>query len=367
MGAVDGKRKRSAKYTRTQNEAVRLLAEMRRRRDDGLPPQDASMLLHAWLTWWLSHVVQRSALADSTQTSYEAEVRLHISPALGRLPLSKVTTLKITEWTSAMAAEAAAHPKARPSANTRRIRYAVLHRALNDAVRHGLLARNPAAAVPGPQVERDDEKVRSLTLDEVKRLLSAAEHHRLRALWYLLVLVGLRKGEALGLRWSDIDMPTAQLHVYRSLGRAKGKGLVFHDVKTKRSRRSVQIPLVVLTALQRHWAEQAAESIGAGGWRGSTDLVFVAKSGQPIEPSNLNRQFATLCKQAGLEPLRVHDLRHTAATMMRVYGAAELFDVSRVLGHSSIRVTADMYGHEVPEVQQQIAARLDEAFTPPDA
>jgi integrase len=248
-----------------------------------------------------------------------------------------------------------------PSRNTRRIRYAVLHRALNDAVEQGLIGRNPASSVKAPRPERDPAKVHSLSLEEAQAILISANDHRLTAAWYILTLMGLRRGELLGLRWSDLDLATAQLRVRQSLGRVKGKGLVFSTPKTDTSIRPCPIPLVVLDTIKTHWAEQEVERANHGGWP-ENDLVFVTANGKPIEPSNLGRMFQTVCKGAGHGHERLHNLRHTAATVMRVYGGADLLDVSRLLGHSSIRITADMYGHTVPTVQEQIASRVSDAF-----
>lgn len=377
MGVVDGKRVRATAYAKTQAEAVRKLKEMRRKHDDGLPPLNSSERLSKYLAWWLDSVIDPSDLADSTKASYRAEITKHIFPALGGHTLANLKTPHVAAWMASMADQAdedAAKqreadgdtPKPRydgkPSANTRRIRYAVLHRALNDAVKVGLISRNPATPVKAPRPERDDEKVHALTLEEARAILKAADDHRLTAAWYILTLMGLRRGEVLGLRWPDLDLLTSQMRIEQSLGRVQGKGLRFSTPKTATSKRGVPIPLVVLETLKTHLIEQEIERAAHGGWPDS-DLVFVTANGRPIEPSNLGRMFQTVCKTAGHGHERLHNLRHTAATVMRVYGGADLLDVSRILGHSSIRVTADMYGHTVPTVQEQIASRVSDAFS----
>ncbi|MGI8757138.1 MAG: tyrosine-type recombinase/integrase [Acidimicrobiales bacterium] len=377
MGVVDGKRSRSTAYAASQAEAVQRLKEMQRKRDEGRPPLDSSQKLNRFVPWWLDNVIDLSNLADSTKASYRAEAEKHIIPALGEHSLARLQTQHIATWMGTMtkaAEEDAATkraddgdtPKARydgkPSANTRRIRYAVLHRALNDAIDFGLISRNPASPVKAPRAERDETKVYALALEEAQAILKAATDHRLTAAWYILILMGLRRGEVLGLRWSDLDLTTGQMRIQQSLGRVKGKGLVFSAPKTATSNRACPIPLVVLDTINTHWVEQEIERAEHGGWP-DTDLVFVTATGNPIEPSNLGRMFQTVCKKAGHGHERLHNLRHTAATVMRVYGGADLLDVSRLLGHSSIRVTADMYGHTVPTVQEQIASRVSDVFT----
>lgn len=376
LGYVNGKRHRPVKYARTQREAIALGKEMERRHHDGLPAIDSSQKLSGYLHWWLDNVVEVSDLAPRTKASYRAEVENHIIPTLGRHPLGRLQTKHVTEWMAAMAKEAEANAAQRreadgdnakpfyegtPSRNTRRIRYAVLHRALNLAVDQGLIGRNPASAVQAPRPERDPEKVHSLTIEEAQAILKAADKHRLRACWYVLVMMGLRRGEVLGLRWRDIDFNTSTLHINQTLSRVQGLGLVFGTPKTDMSQRSCPIPLLALDVLKTHWAKQEIARAEHGGWP-DNDLVFVTASGKPIEPSNLGRMFNTVCKKAGHRHERLHNLRHTAATVMRVHGGADLLDVSRLLGHSSIRVTADMYGHTVPTVQEQIASRVSDAF-----
>lgn len=378
LGYVNGKRHRPVGYAKTYKEAVQLRKDMQRRHDEGRPPLDSSQKVKVFLDWWLTNVIDVSSLADGTKASYRAEVEKHLIPALGHHPLGRLGTKHVTEWMASLAKEAEIDAAKRreddgddakpfyegtPSRNTRRIRYAVLHRALNDAVEQGLISRNPASPVKAPRPERDPAKVHALNLPEAQAILTAADDHRLTAAWYILTLMGLRRGEVLGLRWSDIDLATAQLWVRQSLGRVKGKGLVFSTPKTETSTRPCPIPLVVLDTIKTHWAEQEIERAQHGGWP-DNDLVFVTANGKPIEPSNLGRMFNTVCKSAGHGHERLHNLRHTAATVMRVYGGADLLDVSRLLGHSSIRITADMYGHVVPTVQEQIASRVSDAFAP---
>lgn len=377
MGIVNGRRSRPTVYARTQAEALQRLKEAQRRRDEGRPPLNSSEKLSSYLAWWLDNVVDPSELADSTKASYRAEVEKHIVPALGHHTLAGLQTQHVATWMGTMAKAAEENaarqreddgdtPKDRywgkPSGNTRRIRYAVLHKALNDSLDLGLLARNPATAVKAPRPERDTSKVYALTLEEAQAILEAANDHRLTAAWYVLVLMGLRRGELLGLRWSDLDLTTGQMRIQQSLGRVKGKGLVLSTPKTATSNRALPIPLVVLDAIRTHLVEQEIERAAHGGWP-DTDLVFVTANGKPIEPSSLGLQFRTVCKMAGHRNERLHNLRHTAATVMRVYGGADLLDVSRLLGHSSIRVTADMYGHTVPTVQEQIASRVSDVFS----
>lgn len=363
LGWSDGKRQRPTRYAGSQKKAISVLTEMRRRAAEGRPPTDSAQPLGAWIDWWLANVVEASTLAETTKASYRAEATKHVKADLGHHRLDRLRAQHIAEWLATMARQANQSPKGTPSTNTRRLRLAALRSALNVAVDYGLLAANPARQVKSPQPKRDETKVHHLSLEEAQSLLDAAVGTRNRALWMMLIVMGLRRGEVLGLRWLDIDFNQATLQVEQSLSRVSGKGLLLHPPKSSATRRSCPIPLILVEALQAHWAEQEVERLEAKTQVSDSGLVFTTAAGRPIEPSGLSRQFGTLCKHTGLRHERIHNLRHTAATIMRVHGGADLLDVSRLLGHSSIRVTADLYGHTLPSTQSQIANRVGDLFT----
>ena len=250
------------------------------------------------------------------------------------------------------------------SARTRELVHAVLRRALSEAHQHGLVVVNVASSVKPPKPRRDPDKVHPLTLERARAIFTTATNDRLFATWGILLLMGLRKGELLALRWSDIDMNTGTMSISRTLSRVKGKGrgLVFGPTKTEQSTRATFVPPVCLTALQRHFVQQETERLAAGSaWTG-TGLIFTTRSGLPIEPSGLNRLFNTVCKRAGIGHERIHNLRHTAGTLMRASGGADLLDVQAVLGHSDIAVTAAYYGHQVPAIQRELSVRMSDLY-----
>ena len=175
--------------------------------------------------------------------------------------------------------------------------------------------------------------------------------------------MGLRKGEALALRWSDIDMTTGTMQVRRTVSRVKGQSqLNFGPTKSDYSRRDSFIPPIVFAALQVHWAAQELERARAATNWLDHGLVFTTCTGRPIEPSGVNRLFTTVTKRAGIGHERVHNLRHTAATLLRAYGGADLHDIKEILGHSSIAVTSDLYGHGVPVLQRELMNRMRGLF-----
>lgn len=241
------------------------------------------------------------------------------------------------------------------SARTVRYAHAVLHTALEQAVRWRLLAHNPAKVVDLPrQVRRE---MQALTPAEASRFLDAAKADRWHALWVLLVTTGLRPGEALGLKWSDLDGGTIQ--VQRVVVERTGKGWALEEPKTSRSRRTVSLPASTVRALHSHRAKQAEAKLAAGPEHVDRGLIFATSTGAPERQSNLfRRHFKPLLKAAGLPNVRMYDLRHTAATLLLAAGENPKI-VSERLGHSTITLTMDTYSHVLPEMRQQTAERLE--------
>ena len=179
----------------------------------------------------------------------------------------------------------------------------------------------------------------------------------MQARWLVGLALGLRQGESLGLWWDDIDLNAGLLRVRRALQRQRGGGLVFTDPKTQRSKRTLPLPAPLLTALRDHQQEQAKEQITAGSlWRGSL-CVFTTPVGTPVDPRNDYREFKKLLARAGLPPVRLHDLRHTAASLLLAQGVPARV-VMEILGHSAIALTMNTYSHVAPEVSREAAERM---------
>jgi len=175
------------------------------------------------------------------------------------------------------------------------------------AVRWQVLATNPAVLVDAPQAR--PHEVVPLSAAEARQLIQAARQDRMQARWLVGLTLGLRQGEALGLWWEDIDLKAGLLRVRRALQRQRGGGLVFTDPKTQRSKRTLPLPVPLLTALRDHQREQVKEQIAAGSlWR-SSPCVFTTPVGTPIDPRNDYREFKKLLVRAGLPSVRLHDLR----------------------------------------------------------
>ncbi|HEY5353383.1 MAG TPA: site-specific integrase [Streptosporangiaceae bacterium] len=223
------------------------------------------------------------------------------------------------------------------------------------AVKWQLIAINPATLVDAPQATQYE--ITPLSAKEARRLIQAASGDRMAARWLVGLALGLRQDEALGLRWDDIDLAARVLRVRRALQRQRGGGLVFMLPKTARSKRTVPLPAQLVRALEEHKEQQEKERIAAGSlWRGSP-CVFTTPIGTPVDPRNDYREFKKLLGKAGLPPVRLHDLRHTAASLLIAQGVPARV-VMEILGHSQIALTMNTCSHVAPEVSREAADRM---------
>lgn len=306
--------------------------------------------LGQFLERWLRDSVRRSVRA-STFDSYAHLTRKHIIPELGRFRLARLTPAHV---------QALYTEKLEAGLSPRYVQYmhAVLHRALKQAVRWGLVARNVTEAVDRPRAERKEMRV--LTPEQADALLEATRADRLAALYVLAITTGMRQGELFGLTWGAIDLEAGRLQVTRQLQYLRGgKGPELLAPKTKAARRSLELPQLALEALREHRRRQLEERLALGPvWQDEWDLVFTTEVGTPLHPSNVaRRSFRPLLVRAGLPRIRFHDLRHTAATLL-LAGGEHPKVVQERLGHSSIALTLDTYSHVLPVADEQAAHTL---------
>jgi len=240
----------------------------------------------------------------------------------------------------------------------------MLRRALTVAVRWGLLQVNPATMVdPPPLAQRE---VQPLTLTEARVLMTAAANDRLHARWVVGLSLGLRQGEVLGLQWSDVELDAGRLHVRRSLRRQPDGTLLLTATKTSRSNRVLPMPDPLIAALTEHQARQAEESALLGAARTDSAFVFTTSLGTPIHPRNDYRAFQGLLKKSGLRRVRLHDLRHTAASLLLAQGVAPRV-VMEILGHSQISITMNTYSHVDTTLTEDATDRLGAALWPDES
>jgi integrase len=381
----DGTRTRKFVYGKTRDEVSDKLIEMQSKTRQGIPAATSAMPFGDYLTYWLT-VIAPTRLKPATLNSYEGLSRLYIRPALGKKRLNRLSPTDVRLFLAAfkdgclccLRGVDVARPEEertccavrkccerRPSARTVQYVHAVLRSALQQAVREELIARNVAKIVETPTVQR--EEVRPLDAAEARLLLRAARDHRLYALWLLLVSTGLRRGEVLGLTWSDVDLAGGQLRVRRNLQRIK-RELIFGTPKTARSIRTVSLPKRCVEALHAHRAKQDEERKVAGAkWKPLDHqpggLIFTTSTGRATDPRSLNRMLTILCTKANVRRVRVHDLRHTCASLLLAQGVDARI-IMETLGHSTITMTLDTYAHVMQTTLRAAADRMDDALGP---
>ena len=349
-----GALKRTAVYGRTQAEARAKAKELRKRLELGQPVRDTADTLGRFAGEWVATALAASERKASTKAMYASVARSQIvSSALGGLPLGKITPRAVEGWLVELRGKGLAE-------STVRISYAILLAILSTAVRDGALGRNPAAAVKRPRVTRREADY--LSSEQVRAVLSAAQSTRYAPLFELLVNTGLRRGEALALQWSDIDLEAGTLRVRGTLARVNGS-LEVTEPKTAKSKRTVPLSEPAVQILRAIRLEQAQERLRAGSWWHQTGYVFTTSSGEPYEPRNALRAFKAAAKRAGLPTsVGLHTLRHTAASVMLENGVP-LKIVSEILGHASVAITGDIYGHVAPDVSREAVAKLAAALS----
>ncbi|WP_222272458.1 tyrosine-type recombinase/integrase [Modestobacter marinus] len=346
-----GSLKRRTVYGKTQAEVRTKLRDARERAESGAPVKDASMTVAAWLDEWITKSLAASDRKQATKDLYATIARTHLAPTVGTIPLgrlrpSDVEALIVTKRDAGLA----------PS--TIRTIYTVLRAALGIASRDGLIRSNPAATVKRPGVERKDAP--HLTAEQAQALLDAIRGDRLDALFRVMLATGLRRGEALALHWSDVDLDAGLLRVRWTLSRTS-RGLRLDEPKTDKSRRTVPLPRSAIAALAAHRTRQAEERRATADAYEDHGLVFTTEIGTPLEPRNVLRRFELLARRAGLSGVHLHTLRHSAASFLLAAGTHTKV-VQEHLGHSSYAITADIYSHVGPAQQREAADRLDEAL-----
>lgn len=332
-----GATKRQTFYGKTQADVRAKLKEAKGRTEKGAPPKDARVRLGEFTERWIATTLAASDRKDTTKQVYAGLARTHVvGGAIGSKTLDRVKPTDVEGMVLALRAAG------KSDATVRQV-YTVLRAVLDAAVRDGLLGANPAEAVKRPGVARKEAK--HLGGEDLRRLLDEGDKGRYGRLLRLLALTGLRRGEALALRWQDVDLDRGTLRVAGTLSRVNGS-LTITEPKTDRSRRSVPLPLHAVEVLRRQKERQDEERWQAAGAKAWTEsgLVFTTEAGTPVDPRNALRALRVAAKAAGLEDVGLHTLRHSAATALLEAGVP-LVTVSEILGHSSVAITGDVYGH----------------------
>ncbi len=357
----------------TRDEVAKKLTKSLRDLQQGIPPAPERQTLGEFLTHWLEHTAKAN-VRPSTFQSYTWLIEKHLVPGLGRIPLAKLSPQQVQKFLNEQLQsgrlperprrkkrpEGAPPPPPGLTPRTVQHAHATLRAALEQALRWGLVARNVAKLVDSPRVRRPE--VQPFTPEEAKQFLSSITEDRLEALYTAATAVGLRLGEALGLQWDDIDFGAGTLTVRRALQRVNGK-LREVETKTQKSRRTLNLPQVAISALLRHRAKQEQERQFAGErWR-ETAYLFTTTVGTALDGSTVTHRFQAALKRAGLRRMRFHDLRHSAASLLLAQGVHPKV-VQEIGGWSNIQIVLNTYSHLIPALKSEAAAKMDEILAP---
>ncbi|WP_228182177.1 tyrosine-type recombinase/integrase [Streptomyces anulatus] len=354
---TDGHRVRKFVYGSTYDEATEKLGKLQEQERNGVPVPSRTWSLGEWLAYWLEHIVKPNR-EHNTYVKYESKVRLYLVPHLGKKPLVRLTPAQLRSFMAELK-----RTEVPPAARFEVLR--VLRNALNRAVREELLTRNVAELVDMPKVTKKEAK--PWNAREAITFLRSARAHRLYAACVLVLVLGLRRSEVLGLRWQDIDFDQRQFTPLKQVQRVKGVGLVLKDLKTESSHAVLPLPEFCARALEeRRELQDLERRIVGEGWsqEPGQDLIFSSERGGLIDPVGFSRSFNALVKRAGVRRITVRLARHTCGTLLAFLKVHPKV-AQAILRHSQISMTMDVYTHVVGDGEREAVTMLAELLEDP--
>jgi len=354
MDPATGKRKQQWITVRgTKKDAEKRLAEILHQLDNGTFIKPGKTTVAEYLGKWLEDYCKAN-LAPRTTEGYESIVRCHLIPALGKIPLTQLKPEHLQSLYSKGLSAGLSH---------RTIRYihTTLHKSLQTAVKLGMLLRNPTDAVEPPRVQH--REMRTMNEPDIHIFLEFAKSTPYYALFYLALFTGMRRSELLGLRWCDVDLILCQLSITRALHQLQDGSRIFSQPKTAKGRRLISLSPSTAIVLREHWEQQEKMGQAHSLMLAEDDLVFCHVDGSPLLPNSVSHAWTKLANHVGLKGVRLHDARHTHASVMLKQGTHPKI-VQERLGHASIQITLDTYSHVVPGLQQAAANRFDDIILP---
>ena len=335
-----------------KKEAEKRLSELLNQLDNGTFMKPGKTTLAEYLERWLKDYVQPN-LAPRTSEGYGHIMRHRLIPALGNVTLTSLKPEHLQHYYSEKLSNGL-------SAQTVRHHHTCLHKALQTAVEWGLLARNPADAVRPPRAQGIE--MQTWDEDEIFKFLEAARQTPYFALYHTALFTGMRRSELLGLRWCDLDLLLCKVYVTRSLHVLIGGQVIIRQPKTAKGKRMIDLSPLAASVLREHREKQQLDRAMLGAPLKDDDLVFSNLEGKPLLPNTVTHAWIKLVRRIGIKPIRLHDARHSHASLMLKQGTHPKI-VQERLGHSSISITLDTYSHVAPGLQEAAAARFDQAFT----
>jgi integrase len=352
-----GKRKQQwVSMKGNKKDAEKRLSELQHQLDTGSFMKPGKTTVNEYLQLWLKDYVYPN-LSPRTAEGYESIVRVHLVPALGRITLTHLKPEHIQTYYSDKLKSKCLNRRCLTSSRTVRRHHMVLHCALEVATKWGLISRNPADAVDPPP----ERHIEMLTMNEndIGVFLEAINNPLYYPLFYTALFTGMRRSELLALRWSDIDLLLCQLSVTRSLHQLHDRSFVFKQPKTEKGRRLIALTPSTALVLKEHKEKQIVQRMVLGTTLKENDLIFCQPDGSPVLPDTVSNVWRKLVTRIGLKGIRLHDARHTHASLMLKQGIHPKV-VQERLGHASIQITLDTYSHVAPGLQQAAANRFDD-------
>lgn len=340
-------------YDKTRTGVVKKLKDLQRSIEQGTLVTAKPQTVQAYLTFWLD--IRRQKLKAATIITYQT----HINSCLPHIGSIKLTLLRADHLQTMYRHLLHQH---RPS--TLRVLHTILTSAFKDAIRWKHLAQNPLLDVDAPQ-ESDPQTRPVLNAEQALTLLNAAQDTPIACFLTMALTTGMRRGELLALRWADLDLEAHLVSVQRTASYIKTQagsyGYVETTPKTRSSKRSIVLPQFLIDALKTHQRQQNERRLQAGEAWHATDLVFCDPYGRHYPLFQLIAHFKTLLRENQLPPLHLHDLRHSTSALLAKLGVPAKV-IQEILGHSSIKITQDLYGHVIPGMQREAMQKLDAVF-----
>jgi integrase len=344
--------RRITMYGKTQRECHVWIKQILNKIENGMTFDATQLTLEHFMHSWLTG--KDLSIRPNTARNYRRYSEQHILPVIGQMRLQNILPAHIRQLYLRMQAEG-------KGARTIQLVHSTLHCALKQAVKERLIGYNPMDAVERPKVETQEFHI--FTEEQARTFLAAAKGHPYEALFYLALTTGLRKGELLGLMWSDVDWQKGFLKVERQLQQANWRGAELVPTKTKSGRRHIKLGKGALAALEAHRQRQETQKTLAGNDWKENGMIFTTSIGTFIDQTKVSREFKHILRKANLPDIRFHDLRHTSLSILLDIGTP-VNTVQRRAGHSKASVTTDIYGHMMAHSQDAAAVNIEEIVTP---
>ena len=356
---VTGRRRQKSQTVKgTKRDAQRVLREVLISLEQGSYVKPNKVTLGDWLRQWLKDYASMNT-TDRTQESYSSIVERHLIPSLGKVMLADLQPQHIQSYYAEKLSNGRADGKGGLSARSVVYHHRILSKAIDYAVKMGMVVRNVADVVQPPRVQR--VTMRTLSTEEVKSFLDTAQETDYYVYFATLLYTGLRRGELLALKWRNLDLVKDTLTVVETAYKLGNGDYIIKEPKTAQSRRSVVLTPALGELFREYRIDQELLRIQLGVSLDADDFVFIRPDGSPINPNAVTLAFRRIIKTAGLRNIRIHDLRHTHATLMLKAGVHPKV-VSERLGHANIGITLDIYSHVLPGIQEEAAEKFDRIF-----